>query len=64
MNPIGSGDSVAAGFTAGLAAGKSPVDCAKLGIACGAANALTPTPGVVRPEDVQRLLGEVRAEPF
>ena len=64
VNPIGSGDSVAAGFTAGLVAGKSPLDCAKLGIACGAANALTPTPGVVRKQDVQRLLDEVRVEPF
>ncbi len=64
VNPIGSGDAVAAGFTAGLAAGKSPVHCARLGIACGAANALTSTPGVVRPKDVQRLLEEVRVEPF
>ena len=64
VNPIGSGDSVAAGFTAGLVAGKSPIDCAKLGIACGAANALTPTPGVVRMQDVQRLVDEVRVEPF
>ena len=64
VNPIGSGDSVAAGFTAGLVACKSPIDCAKLGIACGAANALTPTPGVVRMHDVQRLLDEVRVEPF
>lgn len=64
VNPIGSGDSVAAGFTAGLASGQCSVDCAKLGVACGAANALTPTPGVVLPQDVQRLLTDVGVETF
>lgn len=64
VNPIGSGDSVAAGFAAGLVAGQSPLDCARLGIACGAANALTPNPGVVFCQDVERLLREVGVSPF
>ena len=63
-NPIGSGDSVAAGFAAGLVDGLSRRDCAIYGIACGAANAMTPLPGVVHREDVQRLRGEVQVEPF
>lgn len=60
-NPIGSGDSVAAGYTAGLVDGLPIVDCAILGIACGSANAMTPVPGCVHPGDVQRLRREIRA---
>lgn len=60
-NPIGSGDSVAAGYTAGLVDGLPIVDCAILGIACGSANAMTPVPGCVHLDDVQRLRGEIRA---
>ncbi len=59
-NPIGSGDSVAAGYTAGLIDGLPLLDCAILGIACGSANALTPIPGLVHHEDVQRLRQEIR----
>lgn len=58
-NPIGSGDSVAAGFASGLVSGMPLMECAKLGIACGSANAMTPVPGMVNLEDVRRLVGEV-----
>ena len=60
-NPIGSGDSVAAGYTAGLVDGLPIVDCAILGIACGSANAMTPMPGCVHLDDVERLRREIRA---
>jgi tagatose 6-phosphate kinase len=63
-NPIGSGDSVAAGYTAGLVDGLSPMDSAILGIACGAANAMTPTPALIYPEDVQRLRAEIHPVAF
>lgn len=59
-NPIGSGDSVAAGFASGLIKGKPLMECAKLAIACGSANALTPVPGMLYLEDVDRLLKEIQ----
>lgn len=63
-NPIGSGDSVAAGYTAGLVDGLSPMESAILGIACGAANAMTPTPALIYPADVQRLRAEIHPVAF
>ena len=67
MNPIGSGDSVAAGYAAGVVEGLSFLNCAVLGIACGAANAMTDLPGVVERSEVERLRKLVvvaRSEPY
>ncbi len=58
-NPIGSGDAVTAGIALGLSRGQSVGDAVRLGIACGAANVLTPTPGTVKPGDVKRLLRKI-----
>ena len=44
INPIGSGDSLAAGLASAILRGQRMPDAAKLGIACGAANAMTPCP--------------------
>ena len=56
-NPIGSGDSLAAGFAVAHAVrGLSVPEAAAYGTACAAANALTATSGVLRVEDVERLL--------
>jgi tagatose 6-phosphate kinase len=62
LNPIGSGDSFAAGMAVALADRKSLMDAVKLGAACGAANALTVRAGEVRVEDVQRISGMLREE--
>ena len=59
VNPIGSGDSLAAGLLHSLLEGSSVPEAAAYGTACAAANVLTPTSGVVRPEVVERLLPEV-----
>jgi tagatose 6-phosphate kinase len=56
LNSIGSGDAMMAGIACGLWRGTSPMDAIRLGIACGAANALTVMPGFVRRADVNRLL--------
>lgn len=64
VNAIGSGDSVAAGFAAGLVQKLPLLQCAILGIACGSANAMTATPGVVHPADVKRLRAEISVRPF
>ena len=62
VNPIGSGDAVLGGLASALCDGKELVDAVRLGTACGAANALTLTPGFVRFEDVTRLEAEIRVE--
>jgi fructose-1-phosphate kinase PfkB-like protein len=64
VNPIGSGDSVAAGYVGGMLEGLAPLEAAVLGIACGAANALTPIPGVLTLADVQRLRADIRPQPW
>jgi uncharacterized glyoxalase superfamily protein PhnB len=60
VNPIGSGDALAAGLAVALARGETVPEAAAFGTACAAANVLTPTSGVVRPEDVERLRPAVR----
>ena len=59
VNPIGSGDAMLAGMAWALSRGLAPVAAVRFGVACGAANALTPTAGVVRKADVSRLLKRV-----
>jgi tagatose 6-phosphate kinase len=62
INPIGSGDSVAAGLAVAILRGQTLPDAARLAIACGAANAITPTAGLVRPDDVAALEPKVSIE--
>lgn len=55
VSPIGSGDSFAAGLAVGLLRGQTVTEACRLATACGAANAMTPAPGFVRPTDVEGL---------
>lgn len=59
INPIGSGDSFAAGVAVGLIDGAEVPEACALGVACGAANAMTDLAGHVRPDDVDRLRGQI-----
>lgn len=59
-NPIGSGDSLAAGLMLAVTRGEPVPDAAAYGTACAAANALSLTAGVVDPEDVAALRPQVR----
>ena len=59
MNTIGSGDAMLAGIACGLLRGRPMMQAVRLGIACGAANAMTETPGFIRPADVKRLLKQI-----
>jgi len=60
-NPIGSGDSLAAGLLfAHFVQGADVPDAAVYGTACAGANCLTWTSGVVHPEDVAALLPHVK----
>lgn len=61
VNPIGSGDSLAAGLLHSLSRGASVPEAAAFGTACAAANVLTETSGVVRLSDIEKLLPKVRA---
>ncbi len=62
VNPIGSGDSVTAGWALRVLAGDPPVTAAAFGLACGTANALSAEPGCLDPATVQELVGQVSAE--
>ena len=59
VNPIGSGDAFTAGLVSRLLHGDDLGEACRWGSAAGAANALTPMPGEVNREDVERLAGEV-----
>jgi tagatose 6-phosphate kinase len=63
LNPIGSGDAVTAGIAVGLYRSQPMERAVALGIACGAANALTLTPGVLSPREVRRLQSRVKVSP-
>ena len=56
--PVGSGDAFLGGLAVGLARGADIVDAARLGLAAGAANALTPGAGELDPLEVDRNLRE------
>jgi tagatose 6-phosphate kinase len=59
-NPIGSGDATMAGIAVALLRGESMAESIRLGIACGAANAMTAEPGFIRLADVKRLCSTLR----
>jgi tagatose 6-phosphate kinase len=60
VNPVGSGDAMLAGIAYALSRGEPVMQAIRLGVACGAANALTATPGTVRRADVQKLLRQMK----
>jgi fructose-1-phosphate kinase PfkB-like protein len=62
VNPIGSGDALAAGLASAISRGQRMPDACRLGVACGAANAMTLTPADVRADDVAELLQRVEIE--
>lgn len=59
VNPIGSGDAFGAGLSSRLVRGDDLGEACRWGAAAGAANALTPMPGEVNREDVERLMKEI-----
>jgi 1-phosphofructokinase family hexose kinase len=58
---IGSGDAFLAGYVAARYAGRSPLDCLRFGVACGAESTQHFGAGVIDPARVERLLGEVES---
>lgn len=63
VSAIGSGDAFAGGFAVGIVRGMTPVEAARLGVACGTANALTLQAGHLSAADVDRLSAETTVEP-
>lgn len=59
LNPIGSGDAVTAGIAYGIVKGWDIVESVRIGIACGAANALTLTPGDVDLRTIRKLVRKI-----
>ena len=59
VNPIGSGDSYAAGFAVGLLRKMDLVEACRLGTACAAANALTEDAGHVEKVQIEMLMMHV-----
>lgn len=62
INTVGSGDSLVAGFAAGLMRGLPAEEVLRLAVGCGTANALTTEVAVVRPNDLERILPQVQTE--
>ena len=60
--PVGSGDSMLAGFIGALAAGTTTVEAARRGSAAAAANSLRPGQGDLLPADATRLLAGITVE--
>ncbi len=60
---IGSGDAFLAGYVAARYSGRPAADCLAYGVACGAESTHHLGAGVVEPEAVNRLLGEVQVTP-
>lgn len=59
VNPIGSGDSYAAGVAVGLLRGLDLFEASRLGTACAAANTETADAGHVEKTRVEQLLGDI-----
>jgi 1-phosphofructokinase family hexose kinase len=59
---IGSGDAFLAGYIAGRYQGRSPLECLRYGVACGAESVQHFGAGLIDPVAVDRLLGEVELE--
>jgi 1-phosphofructokinase family hexose kinase len=60
VSPIGSGDALAAGIVAGIVDAQDVPTACKLGIACGAANAMTPLAGHLQRSEVDALLTQIQ----
>jgi 1-phosphofructokinase family hexose kinase len=60
VDSVGSGDALTGGLTVALEEKKRIENALRLGVACGAANALSPGRGVCRKEDIERIYEEVK----
>jgi tagatose 6-phosphate kinase len=59
--PVGSGDCLLGGVAVGFKRSSGLEEVLRLGVACGAANTLTPETGYLRAADVESLRGRVQS---
>lgn len=59
---VGAGDAFLAGYVAARYGGKLPAECLRYGVACGAESVQRLGAGLVDPQKVDRLVGEVEVE--
>jgi tagatose 6-phosphate kinase len=62
VSAVGSGDAFLAGYVAARYGGRSPEDCLRFAVACGAESTQHFGAGVLDPREVERLLPEVSVE--
>jgi 1-phosphofructokinase/tagatose 6-phosphate kinase len=62
VSAVGAGDSFLAGYVASRYGGRSPDECLRFAVACGAESVQHFGAGVIDPKEVNRLLDEVRVE--
>lgn len=62
VSTVGAGDSAIAGFIAAFSEGKSKEECLKYAVAYGTAACLTPGTNPPLPEDIKKVLAEVKTE--
>ncbi len=60
VNTVGCGDALSAGFCKGIKEGWGPENVVRYASAVSAAHALTPLPGMVRRQDIEKLLRSIR----
>jgi len=59
---VGSGDAFLAGYVAARYTGRPPLDCLRFGVACGAESTQHFGAGVIEPDKVEKLLGDVSVQ--
>jgi 1-phosphofructokinase family hexose kinase len=60
VSTVGSGDSFLAGWAVSQARGLPPGECLRMAIACGTANCLAKSPGIISLESVQQFLPQIQ----
>ena len=57
--PVGAGDAFLAGYVAARYEGRTPKECLRFGVACGAESTSRLGAGLVDPREIEKLMGEV-----
>jgi 1-phosphofructokinase/tagatose 6-phosphate kinase len=64
VSAVGAGDAFLAGYVSSRYGGRTPEDCLRFAVACGADSVQHFGAGVIDPKEVGRLLDEVNVEPL
>jgi 1-phosphofructokinase/tagatose 6-phosphate kinase len=57
--PVGAGDAFLAGYVASRYEGRTPEECLRFGVACGAESTSRLGAGLVDPREIDKLMGDV-----